>query len=434
MKSTMMLPPRKIMAFLLLLNVVIETCSASTKEVQKPSVIIQSEAWKEFERKNLSPFEIIRANRYDGNVDANDWTILMPRTSSEEWEYFYASNRMIKPSPTTNSLEKLPASKQQIGDKIQQQQSMSSPYQKERKDFFPTGIWNNALLRQLFEDFNFKGCGISFYKSFLYLKSLGIALRIPLFSNWDWWDRRPALPSVNLMVCAYYPLSFSICLSSSFHVESVKWAFLQCLEKIRNFLSFVVYHFVRSQYLLASLTLYPFLQKWLEPPPLSAFVQQSITKTKAHYKKDIQERLGMSMWYRWSLLKGFETRVSYWHMYLPTLRCYQEALPFLKLHKWLEAHFASLGVDTSIPNPMPPHVFCTAILSLSGFYLPKHKSKATTEPTPIAPRRSLVELQLLPTVPLSASILQESTAASSPQMVPIARGGHIVLADGTKNH
>jgi hypothetical protein len=120
------------------------------------------------------------------------------------------------------------------------------------------------------------------------------------------------------------------------------------------------------------------------------------------YKADIQERLGMTAWFSWSLARGFYRRVSYWHIYLPTLRVYQELLRgTINVHPWLEKHFACFGTDTACPNPIPPHVFFTGVLSLSGLNFQKAKpisQEATNELTPLEKRSSvqLMSPELLP--------------------------------------
>jgi hypothetical protein len=126
---------------------------------------------------------------------------------------------------------------------------------------------------------------------------------------------------------------------------------------------------------IMSLVLYPILQKWYPAPFHLDQTSQQIMKKRGgitpSYKSGIQERLGVSYWYKWAPLTGFTTRLSAWHIYMPTLELCSQLLMGSsaennKLGQWWKSHFASLGLDTAIPNPMPPHVSLTGVLSVSG--------------------------------------------------------------------
>jgi hypothetical protein len=379
---------RWLCSFLVLVQL-IGFCYARTSEGAK-SWTIETQAWKlwtsqrwsdDFNQKSLSPFLIVPA-RHSGQV----YNILMPKTASEEWEFYYARKETGVADPSTAvSGRTLRTGMESKLDQTKKHAKMSNILRKS--------------LRRFVDDYNFKGYGISIYKSFIYPKSAGLAFRVPIFGNWNWWDSIPALPSINSMVRIDYPLKLSFCLTFSIHIEAVKWAFLRVLAQLRDAIYRIFYEFVRSQYLLVSILLYPFHGKWLEPP-LSPPSQTMVPKPL--YKADIQERLGMTAWWSWSLARGFYRRVSYWHMYLPTLRVYQELLRgTINVHPWLEKHAACFGLDTACPNPIPPHVFFTGVLSLSGLFLQKSKpisQEATNELTTLE-KRSLVQLmspELLP--------------------------------------
>jgi hypothetical protein len=55
-------------------------------------------------------------------------------------------------------------------------------------------------LRRFVDDYNFKGYGLFIYKSFIHPKAAGLAFRVPIFDNWNWWACIPALPSISSML------------------------------------------------------------------------------------------------------------------------------------------------------------------------------------------------------------------------------------------
>jgi hypothetical protein len=269
------------------------------------------------------------------------------------------------------------------------------------------------LLEDVRDDFNFKGFGVSLYKSFLYARSAGMSFRLPLLSNFDWWDSRPYLPSLNFNAAFYiFPLRFSLGVSSSVPVEGIrtfirKWLVLFTYE----FTMRVIHHMLSSLWTLWTLLVYPWTQKWEElPERFNCALNRAQTAhrgrraTKTTYDADVMERLGWSFSWRWSPILGYDTRTSYWHMYAPQMTMLFEHFHHLLFNsaflrnkdssrdivnrndgststrttngspitEWLRSLSsplanACLGVDTSIPNPIPPNFFMTGILSMSGF-------------------------------------------------------------------
>mmetsp|Transcript_60371 Transcript_60371/g.148134 ORF Transcript_60371/g.148134 Transcript_60371/m.148134 type:complete len:617 (+) Transcript_60371:237-2087(+) len=272
-------------------------------------------------------------------------------------------------------------------------------------------IWNDVS-----DDFNFKGYGVSLYKSFLKARTVGMSCRLPLLSNFDWWDSRPYLPSLNCIVAMYvFPLRFSFGFSSSVPVEGIrtfvyKWIVLFAYE----FTMRVIHHMLSSLHTLWSLLMYPWVNKWDELPERFRYAIENAEKAhrtrceaKTTYNTDVMERLGCSFSWRWSPLRGYETRTSYWHMYAPQTatileQVYQLVSKTKKLKmrnrssdvvdeddtmiekdsaavtkhspitEWLRSLASPLansclGIDTSAPNPLPPNFFLTGILSMSGF-------------------------------------------------------------------
>jgi hypothetical protein len=253
-----------------------------------------------------------------------------------------------------------------------------------------------CTLAKIRDDFHFKGFGMSLYKSLLYKYSCGVAFRLPILANWDGWDRRPQLPSLSSQVCFYYPPTIAVCLSSSMNMEFCKYTCKTMYASLKQFLHSLLYQVLRGFYIVGSWLLYPVLRRVTELP--TTLVKPTPVASPITYQSDIQERLGMTISYRWSLTRGREWRVSYWHMYLPTIQVYRQCLGqllslsplmvtttpntfFQTKLDWCARHFVSLGVDTSaVPDPtLQPNFACTALVSLNGLYLPKNKSKTSNK-------------------------------------------------------
>lgn len=230
-----------------------------------------------------------------------------------------------------------------------------------------------TAFKAVLDDWNFKGYGISLYKSFI-TESFGLALRLPLTMNFDWWDRHPELPSLSSSVDFYYPLCIAGFLSGSVHVELVKWMFLHVYMMAVRITSLFIYNvLVKGLFAIGSVLLYPLFGKFHTLPPLPP--PKMVARPK--FGTDISERVGASVSYRWSLERGYEFRVSYWHSYLPTIMVYRNLLSNIIAWKpleesprmaWWQQHFGSIGTSTGYPLPLPPHFSCSACLSLSGFY------------------------------------------------------------------
>ena len=331
-----------------------------------------------------TPVQFVAANPSKETTARPRYKLVMPRTAMEEWE-FYSTQSFSEDD------ERLAKDIQRKTDTKPRKYSSSS-HESEQKQLPPK--W----FQRFMEDYNFKGFGMSFYKSMLFLKSAGVSFRMPILGNWDRWDSNPALPCVNGMISIYlFPFSISVALTSSVRMEAIKYLVRKTLTKTKYSIQYVLYQFIRSFYILFSTVLYPVHGKWFEPAlPIMSSEEPS---TPIHYKANIQERLGMSMRYGWSMTRGWHTRTSYWHYYMPTIAFMQQVLrEKLYMSKktsrdadkystneadtWLSKHFAGLGTDTGATSEADP--FATCVLSLSGFYIQhltkKNKKTATTSP------------------------------------------------------
>lgn len=259
-----------------------------------------------------------------------------------------------------------------------------------------------TILQRICDDWNFKGYGMSVYKSFIFPSSCGIGVWLPLTVNFEYFDSRPELPSVTCGTAFYYPWTIVGFLSASIHLEWVKWVFQSTLALIPRVILWLLYKFVLPlMRAVATAVLFPIRHRF---PSIPTTIPTGFwTIAKPRYNTEISERVGCSVSCRWSQRSGYEVRISYSHSYLPTFSVYQRLMTQTKqqldtvkktvtrrkrsieesltanakssnnaisinTNDWWQKHFARLGVSTGYPIPSPPHFSCSAILSLSGLY------------------------------------------------------------------
>lgn len=91
------------------------------------------------------------------------------------------------------------------------------------------------LLRAIREQYNFKGFGWSFYKSFLIARSFGAAFRMPLSANFDCYDKYLAAPYISSATYFGYPWVIATFLSASVPLDAIKWLIGGVIWKIQYF-------------------------------------------------------------------------------------------------------------------------------------------------------------------------------------------------------
>lgn len=312
-------------------------------------------------------------------------------------------------SPTMQALRTIPARTQQLPALLQ------------------------SALQMISDDWNFKGFGFSFYKSFLFKESFGLAFRIPLTTNWDVWDRHPEWPSFSMSVAFFYPFTAAVNVSGSVNVEWIKWCVVQLCISGRHLIAICLLGLARGFVLAGSALAFPLTRELYQLPDSKDLLPRldSTLRDKPTFSTTLQERVGVSYSWRLSAKRGYETRRSVWHIYLPTLlsllqhvdqvqqtcqkvwrqnpntvsttrylagfvpqavrrrgrrrsttQVSQQSSPSAKIQtfsmldyareskwaEWCQRKTGSLGVSTGYPIPDKPHFSCSAVLSLSGFY------------------------------------------------------------------
>lgn len=307
-------------------------------------------------------------------------------------------------------------------------------------------------IRPIRDNWNFKGCGVSVVKSLMFPSSGGISVRLPLSINFDWYERRPELPSITSSAGYYYsktsPWTYAVFLNASLPMELVRF-FIRRFGEYGMFLGGVLWSIlmvitdamwrvlmwpasvlVRFATLLSDMALN-------DPTPSAArskskrkksnkkrkkkatdntvvILGHSFPRLPAHrsivYSTSIQDRVGVSASWRISARNGYEFRISYWHVFLPTMlalagvlgRAAGLVMPQEKTkipmkgrvggdlencgddestskvdlwqkiavpcEEWVRRRTGSLGVSWGGPIPESPFWSASALLSLSGFY------------------------------------------------------------------
>jgi hypothetical protein len=266
----------------------------------------------------------------------------------------------------------------------------------------PSFSARRSVLQRVQDNWNFKGYGMSLYKSFVFRSSCGIGLRLPLTVNFDFFDSRPEWPSVTCGTALFFPWTIMGFLSATVRIEWVKWVIQCALALIPRIVLWVLYK-VALPLILATTTAFLFPFRHRIPSIPTTIPRGFWTIAKPRYNAEVSECIGCSLSFRWSQARGSEFRIIYSHSYLPTFSVYRqlisqtrEQLSTLKstlterkrriketevagsqrsgsidasnTNDWWQKHFARLGVGTGYPIPNPPFFSCSAILSLSGLY------------------------------------------------------------------
>jgi hypothetical protein len=316
----------------------------------------------------LSPPEI---KPPEGFEFEGDWKIVL--SGGDSWEYQF---KYLQP----------PKRRRIWLRTLRRQQQPQQPISAISKPRPPSTSLSRKLAR-VRDDYNFKGFGISVYKSLVFPESFGVALRLPLTINFDYLDRHPELPTVASSVALYFPGTIAAFLSTSVHVEWLKWVLKCILGVIPRLLILGIYQLVLPFFWIVASTLFLPLRRKLPPLPKAPEI---ITIAKPRYNPELSERIGCSVSYRWSKARGFEWRLSYWHSYLPTLMVYRKLLSQIAPNDWWLKHAGSIGLSSGFPVPTPPHFSCSACLSLSGLYW-KSGENAVDDSTMVTVEKDSIE-------------------------------------------
>jgi len=236
-----------------------------------------------------------------------------------------------------------------------------------------------SLLAPFKNDYNFKGFGLSLFKSIIFPTSYGALLRLPLSTNFDFFETRPSIPSItssagffgshdNWTLVAYLNISMPMEVLRYIVVKIAKILYLLywCIWKQMVWGSIKFMSSVGMQ-------LIPFITSSSKSKKKSSIttkekISSILSSRSIQYSADYQERVGCSCSWRISKKRGYEFRVSYSHLYLPTLEYLMLRNRNGNFSNWLKTKTGSLGLSTGGPIPDTPPIASSCVLSLSGFF------------------------------------------------------------------
>jgi hypothetical protein len=229
--------------------------------------------------------------------------------------------------------------------------------------------------------YNFKGYGLNLYRK---QDSLGFAWKIPLTSNFDWWERRAALPSLSWSFALFYPWCLIGYLSCSMSVEYLIWT----MRSIVRIAKVAVLTLILSIFKLAAIPFLPLLFPFTKSMSLPSFGIHipPLNIPEPQGSSQVQEKVGWSVSWRYSLSKGYEYRISQSYSYLPTLVYLAQLqrslinMPLIssRLLDWFRRKTGSLGLNFGIPSSSPTGFSYGVMMSLSGLYFSQSLPKQPT--------------------------------------------------------
>jgi hypothetical protein len=283
--------------------------SPSPSELQPPNGWEFAGDWKivvqQQHQQQHSPTSSASGSGGGGGTDAMGWEYqfhyLRPPTRRRIW-----LRKMQKTEKTRSSI-------------VASQSSVSTL----PRQLGPAFLSTQRIWQRIKDDWNFKGYGVTLYKSFIFPESFGVGLRLPLTANLEYFDSRPGLPSITCGTALYFPWTVMGFLSVSVHVEWCKWVLQSILALVPRLILYFIYKVVLPLLrALAMAILFPWRHRF---PLVPATIPRGFwTIPPPRYNSEISERLGVSISYRWTQGRtGCEFRVSYSHSYLPTFAIYQ---------------------------------------------------------------------------------------------------------------
>jgi len=296
----------------------------------------------------------------EGSKWSSKWT-----TMDGEWEYVLTRpHQAIRQRTWTRSYEV----------KIKKPKKRKKKASEQVETYVGPTITVPGWMQAIRNDWNFKGFGFTFYKSLFYLKSAGVALRLPLTYNLGLFEKNPALPAVSWTLAIYYPWTIAVFMNVSFRLEFLKWLSRRAVERcIGTVLWIFWFSTARSLSILLAAMLFPVTGRWPEfsaaPLPIGTLLDGG-PNDKPEYSRTTEERLGWSASWRVSQERGYEYRNSVWHFLAPTFTSTWQRIPLLKNRDppdWFRRRLAAYGTSISGPIPDSPHIGGSAIVTLSGY-------------------------------------------------------------------
>jgi hypothetical protein len=260
------------------------------------------------------------------------------------------------------------------------------------------------------DEYNFKGLGFVLYKSLIARKgNYGMGIRIPITSNFGFWERRSHWPSITCSMAIYYPWLFVWTWNASVRMELIQWT-CQIIHHVVPAMATAMFVLVlRGLALAVSALLFPFTRKPLLMTHQHPKKQTTTTATAVpawktiweqgpRYSRTAEERIGISWNWRYTPT-SFELRKQIYHQYMPSIAALVNQVQNVLggggggpeqnafLLDWIRRRSAAFGWSITGPVPDPGFIVSmTGALALSGFHLklfPLTKTIANKKSTPL---------------------------------------------------
>jgi hypothetical protein len=331
--------------------------------------------WTDLETGEVAPSP---TEYFDGEYEwTSDWKIVTSAHRDEfGWEYDYKQRRNQQQSGLSSAPIRrriwLRTHKEEPPALSPSSSSTAGTGDRKRKGKRRRKGPVKEALELITEDFNFKGFGVTVYKSLVFLKSAGIALRLPILTNFNWWESHPSLPSVASSVAYYTPGTFAIFLNASIRYEWLQWVVHNACATFAYAGVWLLWTLLLRGLITAiSALAFPVTRRLLLDPQLP--VQPPNWKIPPSFSRVFEERLGCSWSWRVSVDRGYEYRVSYWHYFAPSVAALLGG--WKGTPDFLVRHAAAFGMSTSGPIPDEPYLTSSVLFALSGFHLKNVQAK-----------------------------------------------------------
>ena len=221
------------------------------------------------------------------------------------------------------------------------------------------------LARAIRESYNFKGFGLTVYKSLVFRHSFGVALRVPVTFNFNLWEEHPSLPSVGASVAIYHPWVVCLFVSTSLRMEVLQWAITTSVATVIYAVCWLLWTvLLRGLIVAGAAILFPVTRRLYQP----TFPLAKPNWLGPEYSRSAEERLGISWSWRYSQARGYEFRTGYWHYFAHSMVALLKAWNVQRIPNWVVRRVAAVGTSISTPIPDQPFITANTLLSLSGIY------------------------------------------------------------------
>jgi hypothetical protein len=304
----------------------------------------------------------------------SDWKIVTG-TLRDEFGWDYKTNRLRKRT-WIRTYEILPDAH---GSKHRRPTTAlvhSSPATLSRRPTAPVLL--SGWMQSVKDSYNFKGFGLTFYKSLVFRESFGLALRLPLTYNFNLWEQHPSLPTVGASLAVYHPWVICVFINTSLRMEVIQWAVTTSVATFVYVTCWMIWTVLLRGLLVAgSALLFPVTRRFYQP----TFPLQQPNWHGPDYSRSVEERLGVSWSWRLSLARGYEYRFGCSHYLAHSLVALLKSWNIQRIPGWIVRRVAAIGTSVSGPIPDQPYMTASSLLSLSGLYFVK-RNKGTSQKQP----------------------------------------------------